>query len=90
MRFGRRHETPNVGDFRQGKPVVLSAHADWAPRGNDERAPRVLADEGVQIETFSGDYVVMHHVRRAAIRHVFTAEELAAADRSARAPRRRA
>ncbi len=51
---------------------------------------RLLAEDLVQIETFSGDYVVMHHVRRAAIRHVFTAEELAEADRSAQAqPRRR-
>ncbi|MCE9635639.1 MAG: hypothetical protein K8T90_08035 [Planctomycetes bacterium] len=51
---------------------------------------RLLRGDLVQIETFSGDYVVMHHVRRTAIRHVFTAEELAKADRAAGAqPRRR-
>jgi hypothetical protein len=44
---------------------------------------RVLGDDLVQIETFSGDYVVMHHVRRAAVRHVFTDAEIAAAMRSA-------
>ena len=36
-----------------------------------------LFDEGlVQIETFSGDYGVLHFVKRGAIRHVFTAAEL--------------
>ena len=50
---------------------------------------RLFREDLVQIETFSGDYVVMHHIRRDAIRHVFTAEELAAADRAACAPRRR-
>lgn len=38
---------------------------------------RLLAEDCVQIETFSGDYVVMHYVKRRAIRHVFTAAELA-------------
>ena len=38
---------------------------------------RLLGEDLVQIETFSGDYGVLHHVRRSAIRHVFTARELA-------------
>ena len=37
---------------------------------------RLLPEDLVQIETFSGDYVVMHHVLRSAIRHVFTQAEL--------------
>jgi hypothetical protein len=42
---------------------------------------RLLAEDLVQIETFSGDYVVLHHVRRGAIRHVFTEAEVAEAIR---------
>lgn len=34
----------------------------------------------VQIETFSGDYLVTHHVERGAIWHVFSEAELAAAE----------
>lgn len=43
---------------------------------------RVLCGgELIQIETFCGDYGVLHHVRRAAIRHVFSAAEIAEAMR---------
>ena len=42
---------------------------------------RLLRGDLVQIETFSGDYVVMHHVRRADIRHLFTEAEIADAMR---------
>ena len=42
---------------------------------------RLLREDLVQIETFSGDYVVMHHILRSAIRHVFTQAELDAAIR---------
>ena len=38
---------------------------------------RLLAEGLVQIETFSRDYGVTHWVKRAAIRHRFTANELA-------------
>jgi hypothetical protein len=40
---------------------------------------RFLREDLVQIETFSGDYVVMHHLLRSAIRHVFTEAEIAEA-----------
>jgi len=40
---------------------------------------RLLREDLVQIETFSGDYVVMHHVRKSSIRHVFTEAEIAEA-----------
>ena len=39
---------------------------------------RVFGDR-VQIETFSGDYLVMHHVARRAIRYVFSEAEIAEA-----------
>jgi hypothetical protein len=40
-----------------------------------------VVDDLVRIETFSGDYGVAHWVKRAAIRHVFTAAEIAEAMR---------
>ena len=43
---------------------------------------RLLDHDLVQIETFSGDYGVLHHVKRSAIRHVFTAAEIAEAMRA--------
>ena len=42
---------------------------------------RLLGEDLVQIETFSGDYVVLHHVRRHDIRHMFTEAEIADATR---------
>ena len=42
---------------------------------------RLLDEELVQIETFSGNYVVMLYVQRRAIRHAFTDAEIAAANR---------
>ena len=44
---------------------------------------RIWKDGLVQIETFSGDYRVMHHVRRSDVRHVFTDAEIAEAMRRA-------
>jgi hypothetical protein len=40
-----------------------------------------VIDDLVQIETFSGDYVVLHHVKRGAIVHVVSAAEIAEAMR---------
>ena len=42
---------------------------------------RLLRGDLVQIETFSGDCVVLHHVRRSDIRHLFTDSEIADATR---------
>lgn len=42
---------------------------------------RLLRGDLVQIETFSGDYVVLHHVRRSDVRHLFTEAEIAEAMR---------
>jgi hypothetical protein len=40
-----------------------------------------VGEDLLQVETFSGDFGVTHWVKRGAIRHVFTAAEIAEAMR---------
>ena len=37
-----------------------------------------VSDDIITVQTFSGDYMVMHHVRLSSIRRVYSAAELAA------------
>ena len=69
--------TLSGGRYRAEVPLALAlAGAPFEGRIEQGWVYRVLGDDLVQIETFSGDYVVLHHVRRADVRHVFTDAEL--------------
>ena len=64
--------------LREGGVDGFGSYVEYAFEGRTEQGwvYRVLGEDLVQIETFSGDYVVLHHVRRADVRHVFTDAEL--------------
>lgn len=66
-------------DLREGGIDDGGSFVEYVHEGRRECGwvYRLLGDDLVQIETFSGDYMVLHHVRRADIRHVFTEAEIA-------------
>jgi len=70
-------------ELREGGMDEGGSFVEYVYEGRREQGwvARVLDEGLVQIETFSGDYTVLHHVKRAAVRHVFTAAEIAEAMR---------
>jgi hypothetical protein len=72
-----------MADLREGGMDDGGSFVEFIVEGSRDQGwvYRLVGEELVQIETFSGDYNVTHWVKRGAIRHVFTAAEIAEAMR---------
>jgi hypothetical protein len=70
-------------ELREGGMDEGGSFVEYVYEGRREQGwvARLLDHDLVQIETFSGDYGVLHWVKRAGIRHVITAAEIAEANR---------
>jgi hypothetical protein len=68
-----------MGELRVGGVDGDGSYVEYMFEGRREQGwvHRLQRGDLVQIETFSGDYVVLHHVRRSDIRHVFAEAEIA-------------
>jgi hypothetical protein len=64
--------------LRDGGIDGAGSYVEYVFEGRREQGwvYRLLRGDLVQVETFSGDYVVLHHVRREDVRHVFTQAEI--------------